>query len=142
MNPGSTIGRNELSTRFTANVRIAYISQPTSNELFVIYTEYVKTLLENPLSELKGKQSNPNIAKHLSKFLISFYNEIKKKFSVDDHRHYLFTPRNITKLIYSLFRYPIKDNLNLIEAIAFEISKIFKDRLVGHPSLISYNEIV
>jgi len=26
MNPGSTIGRNELSTRFTANVRIAYIS--------------------------------------------------------------------------------------------------------------------
>jgi len=102
----------------------------------------VKILLENPQSELAGKQSNSNFAKHLSKFLISFYNEIKKKFSVDDQRHYLYTPRNLTKMIYSLFRYPIKDNLNLIEGIAYEISKIFKDRLVGSKSVLSYYEII
>jgi dynein heavy chain 2, cytosolic len=33
MNPGSTLGRYELSSRFTANVRILYISYPTAEEL-------------------------------------------------------------------------------------------------------------
>ena len=45
MNPSSTIGRYELSSRFTANVRIAYIDNPTSNELYMIYTDYFQALL-------------------------------------------------------------------------------------------------
>jgi dynein heavy chain 2 len=33
MNPPSTIGRHQLSTRFTANVRIYYIESPSNEEL-------------------------------------------------------------------------------------------------------------
>ena len=70
MNPSSTIGRYELSTRFTANVRIAYIDNPTSNELFAIYSEYLKALLKNPKSKLSTNKNYKNTAKAISKFLI------------------------------------------------------------------------
>ena len=33
MAPASTIGRHDLSTRFTANVRILYIDYPSKEEL-------------------------------------------------------------------------------------------------------------
>ncbi len=33
MNPPSTVGRHPLSTRFTANVRIHYIEEPTTEEM-------------------------------------------------------------------------------------------------------------
>jgi len=38
MNPSSTIGRYELSSRFTANVRISYMNHPTNEELCYIYS--------------------------------------------------------------------------------------------------------
>jgi len=42
MAPGSTIGRHQLATRFTANVRIHFIDYPNPEELGMIYTEYIK----------------------------------------------------------------------------------------------------
>jgi dynein heavy chain 2 len=39
MAPASTIGRHELSTRFTANVRIHFIEYPTIEELKSVYSE-------------------------------------------------------------------------------------------------------
>lgn len=44
MTPSSTIGRHELSSRFTANVRILYIDYPTKEELKFIYEDYAYSL--------------------------------------------------------------------------------------------------
>ena len=48
MNPATTIGRYVLSTRFTANVRIAYIDYPSDVDLEVIYSAYYQAILQNP----------------------------------------------------------------------------------------------
>ena len=48
MNPSTTIGRHKISTRFTANVRIAYVEYPTSDELTPVYSEFLKTILSHP----------------------------------------------------------------------------------------------
>lgn len=48
MNPSTTIGRHKISTRFTANVRIAYVEYPTVEELLPVYAEFMKTILSHP----------------------------------------------------------------------------------------------
>lgn len=39
MNPGSTVGRHQLSTRFTARARIAYMTYPDKEQLQTVYTQ-------------------------------------------------------------------------------------------------------
>lgn len=41
--------------------------------------------------------------------MIELYTNVKSNFSIDEHRHYLFTPRDITQLAFSLLRYDIRD---------------------------------
>jgi len=44
----------------------------------------------------KGQESKwhaPNSVRSLATTLIELYEQTKQKFSVDDHRHYLFNPR-------------------------------------------------
>ncbi len=48
MAPASTIGRHDLSTRFTANVRILYIDYPNNEELLSIYSEYARSIFLIP----------------------------------------------------------------------------------------------
>jgi hypothetical protein len=47
MLPANSIGRNQLTQRFTAIVRILNVSYPNNEELVSIYTEYFKALLKN-----------------------------------------------------------------------------------------------
>ena len=42
MNPPSTIGRHELSSRFTANARILLLSYPKIDSLKNIYSIFLK----------------------------------------------------------------------------------------------------
>ena len=48
MNPSSTIGRHKISTRFTANVRIYFMSYPGDNELEPVYRDFMGTILSQP----------------------------------------------------------------------------------------------
>src|SRR3569833_508330 len=106
MNPSTTIGRHKISTRFTANVRIAYVEYPSSEELIPVYAEFLKCILSHPSY---GNGAMATSSKKLSQFLIELYANVKSKFSIDEHRHYLYTPRHITQLIFSLLRYDIRD---------------------------------
>ena len=38
MNPSSTLGRYEITTRFTGNAKILYIDYPSTEELQLIYS--------------------------------------------------------------------------------------------------------
>ncbi len=138
MNPSTTIGRHRISSRFTANVRIAYIEYPTSEELLPVYAEFMKTIFSHP--SFGGQLANSS--KKLSQFLIELFSNIKNNFSIDEHRHYLFTPRDITQLIFSLLRYDIRDAQSLVEVLIYESSRIFKDRLVDKQSKAKFDSIL
>jgi dynein heavy chain 2 len=47
MAPSSTMGRHQLSTRFTANVRILAIDYPSLSELQIVYEKYMNVVFEN-----------------------------------------------------------------------------------------------
>jgi dynein heavy chain 2 len=48
MNPSTTIGRHKISTRFTANVRIAYVEYPSMEDLIPVYGEFMRCILSHP----------------------------------------------------------------------------------------------
>lgn len=106
MNPSTTLGRHKISTRFTANVRICYMDYPNAEELLPVYAEFMRTILTHPRF---GNGSMATSSKRLSTFLIDVYTQVKSRFSVDEQRHYLFTPRDITTMIFSMLRYEIPE---------------------------------
>lgn len=117
MNPSSTIGRHKISTRFTANVRIYFMSYPNDFELEPVYREFMGTILSQPSYAGGGMAKS---AGKLAKFLISVYSEVRSKFSVDEQRHYLFTPRDLTILAFNLLRYELNSPQDLIEVLIYE----------------------
>ena len=74
--------------------------------------------------------------------MIELYANVKSNFSIDEHRHYLFTPRDITQLMFSLLRYDIRDAQALIEVMIYEASRIFKDRLVDKQSKTKFDTVL
>ena len=106
MNPSTTIGRHKISTRFTANVRLCYMDYPESDQLLPVYNEFLKCILSNPKF---GGGKMASSTKRIASFLIDLYSNVKSKFSADDYRHYQFTPRMITALIFQLLRYEINE---------------------------------
>jgi dynein heavy chain 2 len=52
----------------------------------------MKTIFSHP--SFGGSLANS--AKKLSQFLIELFSNVKNNFSIDEYRHYLFTPRDIT----------------------------------------------
>ena len=67
---------------------------------------------------------------------------MKNTFSIDEHRHYLFTPRNLTQMLFGLFRYEIEENETLSEVVVYELSKIFKDRLVDTEEDLKFDNLL
>jgi len=139
MNPATTIGRHKITTRFTANVRICYMDYPTPEELLPVYSEIMRAIL---VHERFGKGTMANSTKRLSQFLIDLFSNVKQKFSPDEHRHYLFTPREVTSLIYSMLRYEIPDAASLIEVMVYESQRTFKDRLVDRDSKKRFDSVL
>ena len=139
MNPSTTLGRHKISTRFTANVRICYMDYPNAEELLPVYAEFMKTILSHPRF---GNGSMANSSKRLSTFLIDLYTQVKNKFSVDEHRHYLFTPRDITTMIFAMLRYEIPEAQALIEILIYESCRVFRDRLVDREAKKRFDNIL
>ena len=139
MNPASTIGRNILSSRFTAVARILYIDYPTYDELISVYTEYLNYVLAQPNV---AKAGLGGYAKKVAQFFVECLKHVKERFSVDDYRHYLFTPRELTQWCFSLFRYTAETKEDLIAALVWEATRIFKDRLVGRDSAVAFDQII
>ena len=125
MNPSSTVGRHMLSPRFTAIVRIVSVEYPTRDELIHIYTTYLKNILKLPSLGNSG-----GMAPKMASAMVELFTAVRSKFVVDEYKHYLFTPRDITQWALSLLRYEAKNAQVLCEVWGYEASRIFKDRLV------------
>ena len=120
-------------------MRIAYAEYPTNEELMPVYGEFMKAILTHPSF---GGGQMASSSKKLAQFMIELYSSVKSKFSVDEHRHYLFTPRDITSLVFSLLRYDIREAQSLIEVLIYESSRIFKDRLVDKESKVKFDSML
>ncbi|KAG5188873.1 dynein heavy chain, N-terminal region 2-domain-containing protein [Tribonema minus] len=111
MNAATTVGRHPLSTRFTASVRILVCDYPDAAELSAVYDALLSTAFAAvPGMDTKSQQ--------------------EARFSVDDQRHYLFTPRDLTAWCSGLLRYDLQGGEELLDCLAYEAQRLFRDRLV------------
>jgi dynein heavy chain 2 len=135
MLPPNSIGRNQLSQRFTAIVRILNFDYPTNEELVSIFTEYFRALL-------KAKEMEVGFSQPLAQFLVDSYNQILANFSVDTHRHYNFTPKHLFKIFKSLIKYEFSDKEALAEALTNELFAHFRNKLVSLESKSKFEQII
>ena len=147
MNPSNTLGRHKLSTRFTSIVRICSINYPNEDQLQLIYSNYLRSILQQQLPNHRLWSSN-NKVQQLALSMIHVYNELRSRFSQDLHSHYLFTPRDLTRWCLSFLRYDllsIKNDAtpdNLLEIWTYEACRLFKDRLVGSDAREKFDQLI
>ena len=142
MNAATTVGRHPLSTRFTAIVNIAFMDYPSRDELVSVYTGcFESTLGAVRTPVLDSKMQSPKELRRLASTLVDLYDQVKSRFSVDDYRHYLFTPRDLTKLVTGLLRYDLATE-SVLDIFAYEARRVFRDRLVDTESVGRFDSIL
>lgn len=143
MNPPTTIGRHKLSTRFTSIVRMYCMSYSDNEQLQQIYKSFLRPVIDYVVPGHKIWSLPKNISK-LAGTLVSIYQQTFEKFTIDMQQHYIFTPRDISRLVFSLGRYVYSGNeeKQLIDTVAYESQRIFQDRLVGAESCQKFQNIL
>ena len=139
MNPATTVGRHPISTRFTAIVRVASLDYPDTSELTTVYAAFLEVL--SGLRPDEPRLSRPADRTKLAGTMVELYEGVKAKFSIDENRHYLFTPRELTQWVQALLRYDLKTE-ELLDVVSYEASRLFRDRMVDGESEKRFDSIL
>ncbi|XP_071846316.1 cytoplasmic dynein 2 heavy chain 1-like isoform X2 [Apostichopus japonicus] len=147
MNAAHTVGRHQLTTRFTSIVRICTIGYADQDELQAIYSAYLIPVLHRSLQShpVWGSASKVH---QLASSMLEVFAQVTSRFSVDDHSHYLFTTRDLTQWVTSLLRYDLNAGSSegtsdyLLEIWAYEACRLFRDRLVGEEMRNKFDNIL
>lgn len=142
MNAATTVGRHPLSTRFTAIVKVAYMDYPSTDELAVVYSTFLEGVFDSSSTpNLPATWKDPANRDRLAKSMVEVYDTVKTKFTVDEQRHYLFTPRDLTKWVFALVRYDLEHE-DVLDALAHEARRLFRDRLVDNEARSKFDGIL
>ncbi|KAJ3390612.1 Cytoplasmic dynein 2 heavy chain 1 [Lobulomyces angularis] len=143
MNPSTTIGRHELSTRFTSVIRQCYVSYGDDSQLELIYRILLQPVIQSCLSKHPVWILPKNIQK-LASTIVKIYSETKSSFTVDMYPHYIFTPRDISRLItgFPRYNYASDNQEELLNIVAYESLRIFQDKLVGQDAKQKFLDIL
>ena len=62
--------------------------------------------------------------------MLDVWAKVAGQYTIDDQRHYQFTPRDMTSWVYGVIRYASEGG-NLFEALMYEGQRLFGDRMVS-----------
>ncbi|KAJ7398962.1 hypothetical protein BTVI_119896 [Pitangus sulphuratus] len=147
MSAGGTLGRHKLTSRFTSIVRLCAIDYPEREQLQTIYSAYLEPVLQKNLKDHPIWGSVPKIHQ-LAGSMVQIYEQVRAKFTVDDHSHYLFTPCILTQWVLGLFRYDLAGGSLIqtadyvLEIVAYEARRLFRDRIVGMKELHAFDNVL
>uniref|UniRef100_A0A3Q3WZD5 Cytoplasmic dynein 2 heavy chain 1 n=1 Tax=Mola mola TaxID=94237 RepID=A0A3Q3WZD5_MOLML len=146
MSTGGAVGSHLLTSRFSSIVRMCTIDYPDREQLQTIYSSYLEPVLQHSLGS-QASWASTGKTHQLSGSLVQLYEQVKAKFTVDDHSHYLFTPCILTEWVLSLLRYDLtaaQSNVtdSVLEVVAYEARRLFRDRLVSPKDLHNFENIL
>uniref|UniRef100_A0A3Q1I1J7 Cytoplasmic dynein 2 heavy chain 1 n=1 Tax=Anabas testudineus TaxID=64144 RepID=A0A3Q1I1J7_ANATE len=146
MSTGGAVGSHSLNSRFSSIVRICTIDYPDREQLQTIYSAYLQPVLQHSLGS-QAAWASTGKTHQLAGSLVQLYEQVKAKFTVDDHSHYLFTPCILTEWVLSLLRYDLtaaQSNVtdSVLEVVAYEARRLFRDRLVSSKDLHTFDNIL
>eukprot|EP00051_Salpingoeca_urceolata_P021875 m.349048 g.349048 ORF g.349048 m.349048 type:complete len:4259 (-) comp19881_c0_seq4:199-12975(-) len=129
MNPPTTLGRQDLSSRFTSVVRVLAVDYTSTEQLEEIYSAMLAPVLTEKASS-DSQWRSPQNRRRLARVMVSIFSQLREKFSSDQHNHYVFTPRHLTTWCRGLLRYDFT-SVPVLGAVAHEAERLFRDLLVG-----------
>ncbi|KAK2517344.1 Dync2h1 [Columba guinea] len=147
MSAGGTLGRHKLTSRFTSIVRLCAIDYPERDQLQTIYSAYLEPVLHKNLKNHPVWGSLPKIHQ-LAGSMVQVYEQVRAKFTVDDHSHYLFTPCILTQWVLGLFRYDLVGGSSIqtidyvLEIVVYEARCLFRDKIVGLKELHVFDNVL
>ncbi|XP_061923239.1 dynein cytoplasmic 2 heavy chain 1 isoform X1 [Entelurus aequoreus] len=146
MSTGGAVGSHSLTSRFTSIVRICTIDYPDQEQLQTIYSAYLQPILRHSLGS-QASWASSGKTQQLAASLVQLYEQVKAKFTVDDHSHYLFTPCVLTEWVLSLLRYDLTAAQSdvtdsVLEVVAHEARRLFRDRLVSSKDLHAFDNML
>ncbi|XP_068440329.1 cytoplasmic dynein 2 heavy chain 1 isoform X1 [Clinocottus analis] len=146
MSTGGAVGSHSLTSRFSSIVCVCTIDYPDKEQLQTIYSAYLQPVLQHSLGS-QASWASTGKTHQLSGSLVQLYEQVKAKFTVDDHSHYLFTPCILTEWVLSLLRYDLtaaQSNVtdSVLEVVAYEARRLFRDRLVSSKDLHTFDNIL
>ncbi|KAM4743047.1 cytoplasmic dynein 2 heavy chain 1 isoform 3-T4 [Anableps anableps] len=146
MSTGGTVGTHSLTSRFSSIIRICTIDYPDREQLQTIYSAYLQPVLHHSLGN-QAAWASTGKTHQLAGSLVQVYEQVKIKFTVDDHSHYLFTPCILTEWVLSFLRYDLtaaQSNLtdSVLEVVAYEGRRLFRDRLVSFKDIHNFDNIL
>ena len=141
MNPVTAVGRSQLSARFTATVHVAYITYPDHEALIHIYSAFLGRVVEAAPALLDASFKDGVAVRKLTTTMVDVYTKIRAKLSVDDHRHYLFCPRDLTQWVFGLLRYDLAKE-SVLAVLSYEARRLFGDRLVDANAWRTFESIL
>ncbi|KAF1521633.1 Cytoplasmic dynein 2 heavy chain 1, partial [Eudyptes sclateri] len=147
MSAGGTLGRHKLTSRFTSIVRLCAVDYPERDQLQTIYSAYLEPVLQKNLKNHPVWGSLPKIHQ-LAGSMVQVYEQVRAKFTVDDHSHYLFTPCILTQWVLGLFRYDLAGGSSIqtvdyvLEIVAYEARRLFRDKIVGMKELHVFDNVL
>ncbi|KAH0625160.1 hypothetical protein JD844_033332 [Phrynosoma platyrhinos] len=129
------------------NIQIVASIYPERDQLQTIYSAYLEPVLHK---NLKNHPAWGSLAKihQLAGSMVQVYEQIRAKFTVDDHSHYLFTPCILTQWVLGLFRYDLTGGASthmvdtVLEIVAYEARRLFRDKIVGTKELHVFDNIL
>lgn len=127
-NPPTDPGRVPLSQRFLNHAPLLYVDFPSRNSLIQIYGTFNKALLK--LAPDVRAYDN-----ELTEAMVDFYVASQKRFTPDQHAHYIYSPRELTRWVRALrealSQWDGQVTLDdLVRIWAHEALRLFQDRLV------------
>ncbi|XP_028320044.1 cytoplasmic dynein 2 heavy chain 1 isoform X2 [Gouania willdenowi] len=146
MSTGSSVGSHSLTSRFSSIVRICTIDYPDREQLQTIYSAYLQPVLQHSLGS-QAAWASTGKTHQLAGSFVQLYEQIKAKLTVDDHSHYLFTPCILTEWVLSLLRYNLTAAQStvtdsVLEVVAYEARRLFRDRLVSTKDIHTFDNIL
>lgn len=131
MCPSTAMGRHPLSTRFTAITRIITLAYPARAELASVYSALLRAVPGlNQVPELGGPSGDgPG---RVANAILDVWEQVKQRYTIDDARHYAFTPRDLTSWVYALARHQLgtDEAPSFFTAWCYEGRRLFADRMV------------
>uniref|UniRef100_A0A8C4HEE2 Cytoplasmic dynein 2 heavy chain 1 n=1 Tax=Dicentrarchus labrax TaxID=13489 RepID=A0A8C4HEE2_DICLA len=121
MSTGGAVGSHSLTSRFSSIVRICTIDYPDREQLQTIYSAYLQPVLQHGLGS-QASWASTGKTHQLAGSLVQLYEQVKAKFTVDDHSHYLFTPCVLTEWVLSLLRYDLTSIIFPLHADGFYVT--------------------
>uniref|UniRef100_A0A6P7FU93 Cytoplasmic dynein 2 heavy chain 1 n=1 Tax=Diabrotica virgifera virgifera TaxID=50390 RepID=A0A6P7FU93_DIAVI len=127
---GSLEATNNLSQRFTSNLRIFNVSLPEQEDFSVIVVTYLTSVLKN----ISNSFPKAKIIK-LAAVVISVYDKVKNSFSGFQNKHYIFTSHDVISWCQGMLNYRNSANIAtedfVIEILKYEAKDIFVNKLVN-----------